>query len=295
VVGEDELVEHAKSADYILVIWDKLKLDRPQPKYHLLDKINRPEVTAFIDGAEWTFNGHPNPKNTQPNEALTDPSRRRGEPWIWKEMNEKVKWHFKRECYPQDREEFGCIPLPFGAVNRHFRNQSLERKYSIQCSFGQLGTGLRHKVQSVCEELNTAVNSSNSIHLDNMLIGKLPHEQYLTAMSEAYAVVDAWGGGDCNARHYEAAANGAVLFYQKYQILTPYPYLDGVTAITYSTPEEFREKALYYFHKNRRLDEVKELGRKSFEHTLKHHTSKARVEYMFDVIQEKLNVNEIIG
>jgi len=286
VDDDDELVEHAQDADYIFVIWDKKRLDKPEPKYHLLDKINAPEKTAFIDGAEWTYTAQQNPKPGQCDEALRDPSRRRGEPWIWREMHEKVKWHFKRECYPQDREEFGCIPLPFAAIDRYFR-PSLEKKYSIQCSFGQVGTGLRAEVQDICHGLADE-------EIDDVLVGELHHEQYLTTMSEAYTVVDAWGGGDCNARFYEAVANGAVPFYQTYQILTPFPYLDGQCAITYSTPKEFKEKVFYYFYRNQRLDEIKRMAKISFNNTIHHHTSEKRVKYMIDVMNNKFNVDEVL-
>jgi len=289
VVRDEELIEHSKDADFIIVIWDKLRRDKPEPKYHLLDKINRPDVTAFVDGAEWTFNGHPYPKPKQIHDASKNPIYRRGEPWINKEINSKVKWYFKRECYPQDREEFDCIPLPFAAVDRYFKVNNSVRTHTVQCSFGQLETGLRYKVQKICVDL------SNSSHIDNMLVGKLPHEQYLNAMTNSYAVVDAWGGGDCNARFYEAAANGACLIYQKYQILTPFPYIDGQGAITYSTPEEFKEKVLHYFHKNKRIDEVIKIAKRSYNNTINHHTSEKRVKYMFDVMTNKLNVDEVIG
>ncbi len=280
VENDDEFVERAKEMDYIFVIWDKPKGNKPDPKYYLLDKINMPEKSVFVDGAEWTHTGYMNPKPQQLDEALINPSRRRGEPWIWAEMNDKVKWHFKRECYPQDMIDFGCIPLPFAAVDRYFRN-SLERKYTLQCSFGHHSTGIRQEIQNICDGLKI-----------NALVGQLPHDQYLKALSESYAVVDAWGGGDCNARFYEAAANGAVLFYQKYQILTPYPYFDGLTAITYATPDEFREKVKYYFH--HRLDEIIEMGKRSFEHTLKYHTSEARVKYMLDIITGKLDPKGVV-
>ena len=38
VYSDDEVIEHSKDADYIFVVWGKLKGVRP-PKYYLLDKI----------------------------------------------------------------------------------------------------------------------------------------------------------------------------------------------------------------------------------------------------------------
>ena len=66
-----------------------------------LDKINRPEVTAYIDGSEWTCTGKIDSPN-QPREALINLNRHRGDPWIDEEIYEKCSWYFKRIVFEED-------------------------------------------------------------------------------------------------------------------------------------------------------------------------------------------------
>ena len=55
--SDKQLIEHSKDADYILAFFGKIVNNKP-PKYYLLEKINRPEITAYIDGSEWTYTGY---------------------------------------------------------------------------------------------------------------------------------------------------------------------------------------------------------------------------------------------
>ena len=57
VLSDEEIINHSKDADYVFVLWGKIRGNRP-PKYYLLDRINRPEVTAYVDGSEWTCTGY---------------------------------------------------------------------------------------------------------------------------------------------------------------------------------------------------------------------------------------------
>ena len=116
--SEDYVVENSKDADVIIVFWGKIRGNHRSPKYHLLDKINRPDVTAYVDGSEWTMTGYSDTGSetvavdwTDPPgqrvsrqlaEAKTDPARHRGSPWINEKMFNYAKWYFKRECYPKD-------------------------------------------------------------------------------------------------------------------------------------------------------------------------------------------------
>jgi len=275
VYSDDEIVEHSKDADFIFAIWGKATNERPA-KYYLLEKINRPDKTVFIDGAEWTFDGQPRPKSTHAKEAKENPLRRRGEPWIWKEMNEYCKWHFKRECYQQDIEQFHCIPYPFASLKSYFLNPNpiKNREVDALCSFGHNTTGLREDVEKYFQ--------TNYIH-DLVFIGMYPRDKYLYLMSKSKIVIDAWGGGDCNARRWEGHANGAVMMIQKYNIIIPYPYVDGKNIIEYSTMDEFHDKFNFYMTHKERLPEM---AKESYEHTVKFHTSKERIKYVLDIIEK---------
>ena len=113
VYTDDEIIEHSKDAEFIFVFWGKVRGNR-LPKYYLLDKINRPEVTVYIDGSEWTATGYPDGDrvisapwgnvNSQVYEAKFNSQRCKGTPWINKKMLEYCNFYFKRECYPADLE-----------------------------------------------------------------------------------------------------------------------------------------------------------------------------------------------
>ena len=75
VYSKKEILQHSKDADYIFVFRGKVKGNIP-PKYFLIDKIQRPDITAFIDGSEWNFSGYPGKKQRE--ESLKNPYKRRG-------------------------------------------------------------------------------------------------------------------------------------------------------------------------------------------------------------------------
>ncbi len=294
VKNEDEFVRIAKDADYVWVLWGKgPDKRRPQdryshPRYHLLDKINRPEVTSYIDGSEWTSTGHPddysfvqNPWDParritkQAYEAKIDSSRYRGTPWVNTDIIEKCRWYFKRECYPEDTL-LGIIPLNFGAEKRFFREETSNKKdIDILCSFGQTYTGLRDEIQKSCEKLkdegyNVVIN------------GRLNHQDYLAHMSRSHISIDAWGGGNNCMRMWEVMANKACCFTQRMDVLFPNKPTDGYHYVEYSTAEEFEKKIRYYLkHKDLCL----QIGERAHELVKSFHTGKSRVEYMLDIIK----------
>ena len=48
VYTDEEIIEHSKDCDYIFVIWGKIRNHFPGPKYHLVDKINKFKLKAFL-------------------------------------------------------------------------------------------------------------------------------------------------------------------------------------------------------------------------------------------------------
>ncbi len=276
--SNEEIIRHSKDADYILVFNGKIIVN-PLPKIFLLDKINRPEVTAFIDGNEWTFSGYP--EKNQVKESLKNPKRRRGKKWINEKMLNYCRWYFKRECYPED-SKLGIIPLLFVAEDRYFGNYNLKKKFDVFCSFGQKNTGLRKNVEEVCRKLK--------LEGYNIIIkSSIPYKQYKKLISSSYISIDAWGGGDCNARFWEIIANKSCCFSQKYNILFPNTFIDGYSYVEYSTIEEFEEKLRYYLKNKKKCLEIAERG---YEHLLEYHTSKQRVKYLLDILEKGINLRE---
>jgi len=251
VYKDSEILSHSKNASCVFVFSSK-KVD-PPPKYYLLDDMDLPIV--YIDGSEWTHTYHYDSPHQQ-SESLLAPSRRRGDNWINKEMYDRCKWYFKRECYAQDMKAKKIHPLPFGVVsqNLHIGYQPIPKMIDVLCAFGQIQTGMRALVSKLCRDV------------------------YIHKMKESSIVVDAWGSGDCNARFYEAVANGACIMHQKPNIIIPEPFIDDVHCIEYSTERDFCSKIQYYLD---HIEEARSIGKAGQRHALQYHTSKARVEYMF--------------
>jgi hypothetical protein len=275
VYSDDEVIEHSKDADYIFVIWGKVKGNSP-PKYYLLDKINRPEVTAYIDGSEWTCTGKIDSPN-QPREALINLNRHRGDPWIDEEIYEKCSWYFKRIVFEKDLERTKIIPCYIGSQNDYFKTDDVEKEYDFYCSFGgdagHTNNGLRGPVYHYCKNLEGF----------NSIVGKrLDHDKYLETISKSYIGISAWGAGNCCRRMWEIISNKTCCFIQKPFIIYPNKFVDGESCVYYETLSEFKEKLNYYLNNK---DECIRIGKNGYEHTKKYHTGKVRVQYMLNVIK----------
>ncbi|MFX0072851.1 MAG: glycosyltransferase [Candidatus Hermodarchaeota archaeon] len=272
VYSNREIIKHSKDADYIFVIWGKIKGNKP-PKYYLLEKINRPEITAYIDGSEWTYTGYR--EANQLKEVKHNPKRMRGENWVNEKMFDYCKFYFKRECYPEDSER-GIIPLLFAAMDKNFGNFNVKKKYDIFCSFGQKQTGLRSEIEDSCRKLsNEGYNVLIEFGLD--------YNEYLKIISSSYISIDSWGAGNCNGRFWEIIANKSCCFCQKYNILFPNAFKDGLNYVEYSDIEEFEKKIRFYLDNK---DKCLEIAEEGYKHLLKYHTSKARVKYLLDNLKD---------
>lgn len=265
-LNDKDFVKYAKEeADAVLVFFGKVRNNNP-PKCYLLDKINKPNITAYIDGSEWTSTGNPN--KDQVKLAKNDSKLRKGEPWINKDLLHKSKFYFKRECYLDDYA-IGIIPLPFAAKYSSKWYSSNEKKYDIFCSFGQTNDGLRKEVEDYLKTKNFNLFSEKNI----------PHDKFIKNINMSKIAIDAWGGGDCCARFYEIAINETCPVYQKYNILVPYPYTDMVNCVEYSTINELNNKLEYLLANEEKLIDI---TKKCYQHTLQYHITKARSKYMLE-------------
>lgn len=276
VYTDDEIVEHGKTADYIFVLWSKFAAPTATSfgaKLYLLDRINRPEVTVFIDGSEYSWTGH----------RMHGQNRRdifsceKGMPWINHEIRDKVKWYFKRETYADDITEHKIIPCPY-PFRIEDRQSPSEKTIGLICAFGQTSTGLRSDVQNACRNIKHHL----PILADKLSGGR---QRYLELLNQSFVAVDAWGGGDCTVRRNEAIINSVALCAQRWGIIEPFSFKDEKNIIYYNTVDEFIEKMDFYLSN---LDKLIEIGNNGYEHALKYHTTEKRIEYIFDVINEKI-------
>jgi hypothetical protein len=78
VYSESGVLSHVEDCDYVFAIWGKRNGGYPGIDYDMVIKTGAPHKTAYIDGSEWTFNGHPNVG--QVSDSKSNPKLRRGEP-----------------------------------------------------------------------------------------------------------------------------------------------------------------------------------------------------------------------
>jgi hypothetical protein len=274
IYSDDEIIKHSKDADYIFVIWGKVRNNFP-PKYYLLNKINRPKVTIYIDGSEWTCTGYPNPGQLHQAQILKNETFRKGEPWINEEIFKYCKHYFKRECYKEDLGR-GIKPLLFGALKRFFREDLQDKKtIDLFCAFGQEKDGLRKDAIAISKKLK---NEGYNVVIAN----NLPYEEYNKILHSSRITIDAWGGGDCCQRLWENMAAKTCCAIQEYNIVFPDDFTDMKNAIKYKTAKELETKIRIALNNSDLCNSITING---YNHLLKYHTSKKRVEGILNEIR----------
>jgi hypothetical protein len=255
VVNDDEAIRISTDVDFIFTFWDKEKLWlRPQPKFYLLDKINLPEKTVYIDGSEYNWTGYPG----RVNENLRP------------EMLQKCKYYFKRECLP-DHIIRGIIPLPFASIDANFNNLPYaEKDIDVLCAFGQIRTGQREIAVQACEELKSEGY--------NIINHSVPN--YNECMNRAKITIDAHGGGECNARTFQVMANKSLLFMERYNIVIP-NLIDTEHYVSWDSGGDLKNKIRKYLDNT---DKIRILTNNSYDNVLNYHTSEKRVDYILKII-----------
>lgn len=282
---DQEVIYHAKDADYVFAFFGKVRGNRP-PKHYLLDRINRRDISVYIDGSEWTSTGYPDGKenvstpwgtyNSQVYEAKFNPRRCKGNPWLNEEMLKKCRWYFKRECYPEDSKN-GIIPLNVACQNKFFGNYDLEKDIDVFCSFGQLGNGYRYEIENFCKLL-----SKEGFRVE--IKKGLNYQDYLQHINRSFISVSSWGAGNSCMRMWENMANKSCCLAQRTEIEFIDKPDDMVHYVEYSDMIEF-EKKIRYMLANR--DRCIEIGKNGHKFVKDKHTGKARFQYIIDKIQEK--------
>lgn len=273
VVSDDKFIKLSPQFDILVAFFGKVRGNR-QPKWHLLDRLDEfpKNRTVYVDGSEWTCTGWES-KN-QSSDSLVDPSRRRAEPWLNEPMFRRVGHYFKRETYPQDLQR-GVIPFPFGLFERHNRPK-ITKDIDLFCSFGHVRTGLRKDAKEACTKLVAQ-------HPDKKIIVRsgLSRSEFSDMMSRSRIVVDAWGGGDCCDRFWEAVGARACCLYQRYNIEMPDPFFDWHTAVSFSNMEEF-SRHVGVLLSNPLLSE--EIGEAGHDHARTYHSSSMRARLIMQKV-----------
>ena len=236
------------------------------PKYHLLQNFVGKIPIAYVDGSEWTASGNPN--TNQMNESLFNVSKRKGIPWINERMLQISTSYLKRECFESDAN-MGIIPLPFGLMNHHKIAVPAEKDIDLFCVFGQCNTGLRSHAMQKCNEIKQSTKYKVIVETN------LPKTQYVELLSRSRIVIDAWGGGETCDRFYEALGAQACCLYQRYNVVIPKPFIDGLHAQSYDCAETFNDELI------KLLENValsNKIGKSGYDHALSYHTSIVRAK-----------------
>jgi hypothetical protein len=293
--SDEDIIKHSKDADFIFVIWGKLR-GNPSPKYYLVDQINLPAKSVYIDGSEWTNTGYANKSykifapwanrdlESQKYEAKLDSSKCKGAPWINRDMYEKCRWYFKRECYEEDTRDLGLYPLNVGCINEYFENYNTEIKKDIDVlwSFGHVDTGLRYETIKVCKELIKEGYKVKFVGGGIPDAPKVSKEEYLKLIKRSKVGISAWGAGNSCMRLFEIAASGTCCIAQKTEIQFINEPRDMIDYVEYSNMEEFSQKIRHVLE----TDKYIEIGKQGRDFMMTNHSPKARVEYILSIIGE---------
>lgn len=256
IITDEEFINHYNSCDYIFAIWGKSIYNNvPEPKFYLIDQVNGWDKTIYIDGSEYNYTGFPRLTSEQ----------------LHPNFKQKARYYFKRECLPE-HSKLGIIPLPFCAVDSYFNASPAAKEIDVLCAFGQTDTGLRRIAVEACTEL---------MHEGYVVINR-PVNDYYTTIAKSWITIDAHGGGECNARMWQAMANHSCLFAQQYNILYP-SLIDNEHYVSWNSKEDLKNKIREYLGNKEKLSYITSY---SYKNILANHTSQQRVNYIFNVIKK---------
>lgn len=250
-ISDQEFMQHYATCDYIFAIWGKCIYNGiPEPKYYLINQVNGWDRTVYIDGSEYNYTGFKSYTSEQLHPKFVN----------------KARWYFKRECLPE-HVNLGIISLPFAAQDSDFIQSQNEKCIDVLCSFGQTSTGMRKIAIEACNELK---HEGYNIITDTV-------SDYLTKINQSYITIDAYGGGECNARMWQIMANQSCLFAQKYNVVFP-NLIEGEHYIEWDSKESLKNKIKNYLGNKEKLSYITSY---SYKNILENHTTEKRIEYLF--------------
>jgi len=267
--------EELKSSDLLLCFFGKVRGNRPPRRYFVADSDFPRDRTVYIDGSEWSATGWESGDQTAA--SLTNPSRRRGEPWLDEEMLKRCGHYFKRETYAQDLAR-DVVPFPFAMCDRHVVMTG-EKDIDVLCSLGHTKTGMRKEAIEVVQNFRDTTDASHKLNI--VVRSDLSSSEYKDHLRRARIVVDAWGGGDTCDRFWEAVGARACVLYQRYNVEFPHPFLDFEHAVSWSTPDEL-SKSIHHLVFNDANPEL--IGERGLEHAMCYHTAKNRAQQILDTV-----------
>ncbi|MFH1822955.1 MAG: glycosyltransferase [Patescibacteria group bacterium] len=323
---DNEVIEHSKDADYIFVFWDKGE-GNSQSKYSLLNRINRPEITAYIDESEWTSTGvlgdelSPaywiTPERGILNRIKASLSRIKAFIYGRKDLLARQKGFISRQKVEAKYNPRRCKGDPwlndkmFNYCMWYFKRECYPEDVArgiiplnIGCwneYFSNLN--IKKDIDILCSfgQLDTGLRyevyhfckkleyEGYKVKFIGMGKQKVDFKTYLELIARSFIGLSAWGAGNSCRRLYETMAGRTCCFAQKTEIEFVNKPEDGVHYVEYSNMAEFMDK-IYYYLNNRKL--CSDIGKRGYDFVKKYHTGAARVHYMLDIMSPKKKKTE---
>lgn len=186
--------------------------------------------------------------------------------------------YFRREFYTGlvGENEF---PLQFSAMDEYFQYECTDKDDSIV--FPSSGEYDNRRI--ILEYIG-----NNNLPVRCGRIGIFRHSvkpegrsAYYRRLNSALAVISAFGWGEDTARFWEAAAAGACVITQRFNIEMPYPYTHMDNVIFFDHPSELVD--IVEGIKSGNIDAYG-IGKACKKHTSRYHSSIARAKYFLKVI-----------
>ena len=179
-------------------------------------------------------------------------------------------------------------PTSFSLLDEYLVEEQLERSFDISCFFSRespIYYRNRLNVLQVCEELRAERKQLG-------VVGSLGwrgragfDKDFYRAMRASRIVVtcqpDYWEG---DYRTWEAFASGALVVMDRMFTPLPHPFVDGEHCIIYDVDKDglkqMRERVEYYVN---HPQEAAQIAAQGFEHAMRYHRPRNRVDAMLDV------------
>lgn len=255
IVDDNKAIQLINEVDWVFIMHHG---KRPG-KYYLLKYLSNWDKAIFIDGSEWQINGRP----------PFDKDK-----LVHKEFLEQCRLYFKRECYPE-YIDLGIKPLPFAVVASDVGTYTGNKNIDVLCAFGQ-NKGLPDP--SVFSWREVAIQACEELKKEGYKIVNHRVNNYLEYIGRSWITIDAWGGGEINARTFQIPINKSLGFYKRFNIIIP-NFTEDTHYVGWDSGEELKNKIRHYLSNKDKVQNMIDVG---YENTLKNHTDVSRIKYIFE-------------
>jgi hypothetical protein len=280
--SESDFLSFAHTADLIIFCWGK-----GATNYALAKKINRFNVTVFVDGSELGKDR----RFDQDIRKQVEDMVYEGGGAIDRDMLARSALYFRRE----KPYIHGIIPLPFGIESRYLAEykSNIKKDIDFSCIFGQedypvLRREVREYTEKACKinDLNCATKKTNGFSFDDdkKIAGR---NQFYEILTRSKVGISIGGGGYDTARFWEILGNNCLLLTENIDIFEKEsPALGYSRIFQFSNINEFQmqfEKLTEFIKTKYNQDALKE----EYQTILNEHSSKSRVMTILNSAKEK--------